>query len=126
MRISVVWVDVAEHLANKEQPIIVVPRDNKLWISVNIDSQDQDKFIYTSIGDLARIPINAFRVPSVEPHYLIAAGMERVLRFVGKIKEEAPRLEIDEVTLFVAQQVHTIEQSIRFYAGFAITSRSEL
>lgn len=126
MQISVTWVDIAEHLANKEQPIIVVPRDNKLWISVNVDAQDKDNFIYTAIGDLARIPINAFRVPSVEPHFLIAAGMERILRFIGKIREEAPRLEIEEVTLFIAKQVHTIEQSVRFYAGFAITSRSEL
>ena len=52
--------------------------------------------------------------------------MERILRFIGKIREEAPRLEIEEVTLFIAKQVHTIEQSVRFYAGFAITSRSEL
>lgn len=126
MRISVTWVNINEHLAKKEQPIIVVPRDNKLWISVNTDAQDNDKFIYTSIGDLARIPINAFRVPSVEPHLLIAASMERVLRFVGKLREEAPRLEIEEVHLFIAEQVHTIEQSVRFYAGFGISSRSEL
>lgn len=126
MRISVTWVDVTEHLANKEQPVIVVPRDNKLWISVNVDAQDNDKFIYTSIGDLARIPINAFRVPSVEPHFLVGASMERVLRFVSKLREEAPRLEIEEVHLFVAKQVHTVEQAIRFYAGFGVSSRSEL
>jgi hypothetical protein len=52
--------------------------------------------------------------------------MERVLRFIGKLKEEAPRLEIEEVLLFVGQQVHTIEQSMRFYAGFAVTSTSAL
>ena len=126
MQVNVVWVDVAPHLASKEQPVIVVPRDNKVWISVSFNADDEEKFLYTAAGELARIPINAFRVPALEPQHLVAASMERVLRFIGKLKEEAPRLEIEEVLLFVGQQVHTIEQSMRFYAGFAVTSTSAL
>jgi hypothetical protein len=61
MQVNVVWVDVAPHLASKEQPVIVVPRDNKLWISVSFNADDEEKFLYTAAGVLARIPINAFR-----------------------------------------------------------------
>jgi hypothetical protein len=52
--------------------------------------------------------------------------MERVLRFIGLLKDESPRLEIEEILLFVGSQVHTINDSMRFYAGFAVTSTSAL
>jgi hypothetical protein len=126
MQVNVVLVDVAPHLVSKEQPVIVVPRENKLWISVNFNADDEETFLYTAAGELARIPINAFRVPALGPQHLVAASMERVLRFIGLLKDESPRLEIEEILLFVGSQVHTINDSMRFYAGFAVTSTSAL
>jgi hypothetical protein len=84
MYVSVVWVDVEPYLQTKEQPVMVVPRDKKAWFALA-----NDEMWHTQIGEYARIPIHAYRVPSIEPQYLLAAGMEKATQFLGQLNNAA-------------------------------------
>jgi hypothetical protein len=60
-----IWVDVTQHLASGEQPLILLPRDkSSTFYTLTSGAFEEPKWSMCRTGDFVRVPMHAYRTAS--------------------------------------------------------------
>lgn len=116
MEFVVQTVDVAQHLQQRVQPVLLVKRPPGCVQHTMVD-WDKLTLAPTATGELVRVPLFAHRTSSKDPLLLVAAALRLAVLAADKLYRLVPPAAVTQCGVYLGHECTDLEDAWRFYLG---------